>query len=50
MGNRDLWDSESRRYILSVHAPTGQTKHTINISSEFFSDNDSEDMVTGVRS
>ncbi len=40
-----MWDSKSRRYMFSVDAPTGQTKHTIGISSEFVSDNELEDIV-----
>ncbi len=41
----NTWDSKSRRYMFSVDAPTGETKHTIGISSEFISDNEPEDIV-----
>ncbi len=41
----NMWDSKSRRYMFSVDAPTGETKHTIGISSEFVSDNELEDIV-----
>ena len=41
----NMWDSKSRRYMFSVNAPTGETKHNIGISSEFFSDNEPEDIV-----
>jgi len=41
----NMWDSKSRRYMFSVDAPTGKTKHTIAISSEFVSDNEPEDIV-----
>jgi len=40
----NMWDSESRRYMFRVAAPTGITKHTIGISSEFFGDNEPEDI------
>ncbi len=42
----NMWDSKSRRYMFSVDAPIGGTKHTIGISSEFVSDNELEDIVT----
>lgn len=42
----NMWDSESRRHVFRVDAPTGETKHTIAISSEFVSDNEPEDIVT----
>ena len=35
----NMWDSKSHRYTFSVDAPTGETKHTIGISSEFVCDN-----------
>jgi hypothetical protein len=41
----NMWDSKSRRHVFRVDAPTGVTKHTIGISSEFVSDNDLEDIV-----
>ena len=41
----NMWDSQSRRYMFRVDAPTGETKHAIAISSEFVSDNDLEDIV-----
>ena len=41
----NMRDSKSRRYIFRVHAPTGETKHTIVVSSEFIRDNEGEDMV-----
>jgi hypothetical protein len=41
----NLWDSKSGRYVFRVIAPTGETKHTIVVSSEFFRDNELEDMV-----
>lgn len=41
----NMWDSTSRRYMFRVDAPTGETKHTIGISSEFVSDNKPEDIV-----
>ena len=41
----NMWDSESRRHVFRVYATTGETKHTIGISSEFISDNESEDIV-----
>jgi hypothetical protein len=41
----NTWDSESRRYRFIVGAPTGETKHVINISAEFVSDNTPEDIV-----
>ncbi len=41
----NMWDSKSRRYMFSVDAPSGATKHTIGISSEFVSDNEREDIV-----
>ncbi len=42
----NMLDSKSRRYMFSVNAPTGETKHNIGISSEFVSDNELEDVVT----
>jgi hypothetical protein len=41
----NMRDCKARRYLFRVDAPTGQTTHTI-ISSEFVSDDDSEDIVT----
>ena len=41
----NMWDSESGRHVFRVKAPTGETKHTIGISSEFVSDNELEDIV-----
>jgi hypothetical protein len=43
---KNMWDSKSRRYMFHVYAPTGATKHTIGISSEFVGDNGTEDIVT----
>jgi hypothetical protein len=40
-----MWDSKSSRHVFGVDAPTGKTKHTIGIASEFVSDNDLEDIV-----
>ena len=40
------WDSKSSRHVFRVDSPTGVTKHTIGISSEFVSNNDLEDIVT----
>ena len=40
------WDSKSSRHVFRVDAPTGETKHTIAISTEFVSDNEPEDIVT----
>ena len=44
-GIEDRWDAKSGRHLFSVVAPTGETKHTIGISSEFVSDNNLEDIV-----
>ena len=41
----NMWDAESRRYMFRVDAPTGETIHTIGISSEFVSDNEPGDIV-----
>jgi hypothetical protein len=41
-----MWDSESSRHVFRVDAPTGETRHTIGISSEFVSDNELEDILT----
>ena len=40
-----MWDSKSHRHVFRVNAPTGETKHTIAVSSEFVSDNEPEDIV-----
>jgi len=45
----NMWDPKSRRYMFSVDAPTGETKHTIRISSEFVSDSGPEDIVTSLK-
>ena len=45
----NMWDSKSRRHVFRVDAPTGETKHTIAISSEFVSDNEPEDIVICLR-
>lgn len=45
----NTWDSKSRRHVFRVDAPTGETKHTIGISSEFVSDNELEDIVICLR-
>ena len=45
-GIENMWDSESSRHVFRVDAPTGETKHTIAISTEFVSDNEAEDIVT----
>ena len=42
---KNTWDSKSRRYIFHVDAPTGETKHTIGISSEFVGENEPADIV-----
>ena len=42
----NIWDAKSSRHVFRVDAPTGKTKHTIGISSEFVSDNEPEDIVT----
>jgi hypothetical protein len=41
----NMWDSKSHRHVFRVDAPTGETKHTIAVSSEFVSDNEPEDIV-----
>ena len=41
----EMWDSKSHRHVFRVNAPTGETKHTIAVSSEFVSDNEPEDIV-----
>ena len=41
----NMEDAKSGSYILRVHAPTGETKHTIVVSSDFLRDNEVEDMV-----
>jgi hypothetical protein len=41
----NMWDADSRRYFFRVDLPTGETKHTIGVSSEFVSDNEPEDIV-----
>jgi hypothetical protein len=43
------WDSESSRHVFRVDAPSGETKHTIAVSSEFVSDNALEDIVICLR-
>ncbi len=48
-GIENMWDSESSRHVFRVDAPTGETKHTIGISSEFVSNNDLEDIVICLR-
>ena len=45
----NMWDTKSRRYMFSVDAPTGVTKHTIRISGEFVSDNGPEDIVNSLK-
>jgi len=45
----NMWDSKSSRHVFRVDAPTGETKHTIGISSEFVSDNELEDIVICLR-
>ena len=45
----NMWDSKSSRHVFRVDAPTGETKHTIGISSEFVSDNKLEDIVTSLK-
>lgn len=39
------WDSKSSRHVFRVDAHTGETKHTIAVSSEFVSDNEPADIV-----
>ena len=41
----NMWDSKSGRHVFRVNAPTGETKHTIGISSDFISANELEDIV-----
>ena len=41
----NMRDSESGSYSFRVHAPTGETKHTIVVSSDFIRDNEVEDIV-----
>lgn len=41
----DRWDSKSRRHVFRVAAPTGDTKHTIGITSDFVSNNEQEDII-----
>ena len=41
-----MWDSKSRKHVFRIDEPTGKTKHTIGITSEFVSDNEVEDIVT----
>ena len=41
----NTWNTRSSRHVFRVNAPTGVTRHTIGISSEFVSDNDPEDIV-----
>jgi hypothetical protein len=43
------WDATSGRYMFRVYAPTGVTKHTVGISSEFVSDNELEDIVISLK-
>ena len=38
-------DTKSRGYIFRVHAPTGETKHTVIVSPEFVRDNEQEDIL-----
>ncbi len=45
----NTWDSNSRRHVFRVDAPTGEAKHTIGISSEFVSDNELEDIVISLK-
>jgi hypothetical protein len=45
----NTWDSKSSRHVFRVDAPTGKTKHTIAISSEFVTDNELEDIVICLR-
>jgi hypothetical protein len=41
----NMWDAKSHRHLFSVAAPTGETKHSIAVSSEFVRDNEPEDIV-----
>jgi len=41
----NMWNAKSRRHLFRIDAPTGETKHTIAVSSEFVSDNELEDIV-----
>ena len=41
----NMRDFKSSRYIFRVSSPTGETKHTIVVSSEFIRDNEAEDIV-----
>ena len=44
-GVESMWDSNSSKHVFRVDTPTGETKHTIGIASEFVSNNDLEDIV-----
>jgi hypothetical protein len=46
---QNMWDAKSRRYVFHVSAPTGETKHTIAISSEFITGNELEDIVISLK-
>jgi hypothetical protein len=39
------WDAKALKFVFRVNAPTGETKHTIAVSNEFVSENQSEDIV-----
>jgi hypothetical protein len=45
----NMWDTTSGRYIFRVSAPTGETKHTIGVASDFLSDNELEDIVISLK-
>ena len=48
-GVENMWDPNSNKHVFRVDAPSGETKHTIGISSEFVSNNDLEDIVICLR-
>jgi hypothetical protein len=41
----NMWDSNSGRHVFRVDAHSGETKHTIAVSSEFVSHNELEEIV-----
>lgn len=45
----NMWDATSGRYMFHVCAPTGETKHTIGVASDFLIDNELEDIVISLK-
>jgi hypothetical protein len=45
----NMWDATSGRYMFHVCVPTGETKHTIGVASDFLSDNELEDIVISLK-